>query len=274
MTPPAPSTRSPDHWAEEVREQAQAQWEHDPAGGLAAGDEDLGTPESFARVEAYRYREQPWMHETFRYERFADRDVLEIGVGLGTDHLQFARAGARTSGVDLTQRCIDLTSLRVEQEGLHSDLRRMDALALEFPDDSFDAVYSFGVLHHTPSLEQAVAEVRRVLRPGGVFLGGLYSRESWFVARMRVERMLRAEWRRETWEERLSRVEYSTSDAKPYVRLLRREELREILRGAGFEQVAIRRRHSAVGPVTRNGPRAIEDLLGRLGGWYLVHEAA
>src|SRR4051794_17854646 len=160
-----------DERAQHIREEARSQWSHDPAGSIAAEDVELGTPASFAKVEAHRYAEQPWMHETFRFERFAGERVLEIGVGLGTDHLQFARAGAQTTGVDLTPRCIELTRRRFEQEGLSSDLRIMDAENLAFDDDSFDVVYSFGVLHHIPSTERAFAQVRRVLRPGGVFLG-------------------------------------------------------------------------------------------------------
>jgi len=263
-----------DDRAEHIRDEARAQWSHDPAGNIAVQeDTDLGTPESFAQVEAYRYADQPWMHETFRFERFAGQRVLEIGVGLGTDHLQFARAGAKMTGIDLTDRCIDLTRRRFEQEGLHSDLRIMDAEALEFDDDAFDVVYSFGVLHHIPSTEHAFREVRRVLRPGGVFLGALYSRESYFYARVRLERLLRAEWRHESLEDRLSRIEYSTSDAKPYVRLLGRRELTRLLHEAGFPEVAIVRRHVGLGSMTASVPAPVERTLGRIGGWYLVHAA-
>ena len=97
---PRPETTSR---ADEIREQARAQWDRDPAGSSAvAAAGPLGTPESFRLVEADRYRQQPWMHETFGYARFAGQRVLEIGVGLGTDHLQFARCGAITTGIDRT----------------------------------------------------------------------------------------------------------------------------------------------------------------------------
>jgi len=252
-----------------VKREARAQWGHDPAGGLAAGDEPLGTPESFARVEAYRYAEQPWMHATFEYESWVGKDVLEIGVGLGTDHLQFARAGARMSGIDLTPRCVEMTSRRLEQEGLASHLSIMDAERLQFPDDSFDAVYSFGVLHHTSSPELAFQEIRRVLRPGGAFIGGLYSKHSWFCLRIRAERILRLQFLHEDWTDRLSRIEYSTSDAKPHVRLLTASELRTALRGAGFDVIAIRKRHVGLGRRSESLP----GWVGALGGWYLIHEA-
>jgi ubiquinone/menaquinone biosynthesis C-methylase UbiE len=262
-----------DERAEQIRAEAQAQWSHDPAGSNAAEADELGTPESFAKVEAYRYAEQPWMHETFRFGRFAGQRVLEIGVGLGTDHLQFARAGARMTGIDLTPRCIDLTRRRFEHEGLESDLRIMDAERLEFDDDSFDAVYSFGVLHHIPSTERAFAEVRRVLRPGGVFLGGLYSRQSWYYARLRLKRLLNHEWREESLDDTLARIEYSTSGAKPFVRLFGRCELLGLLNDAGFSEAAIVRRHVGFGRVTAYVPASVERAFGRVGGWYLVHAA-
>lgn len=260
--------------AEEIKRAAQQQWSHDPAGSVAAGDAELGTPESFARVERYRYDEQPWMHDTFHYERFADQDVLEIGVGLGTDHLQFGRAGARLTGIDLTPRCIELTRQRLAQEGIESNLSVMDAERLTFPDDSFDCVYSFGVLHHTAAAEKAFAEVRRVLRPGGLFIGGLYNRNSAFIARVIAEYFLFGQWRTESFEDRLSRIEYSSGEdqAKPYVRLFTARELRQVLLGAGFSTVQVTRRHAGFG---RHGvPEWLETAVGRTAGWYLVHEAS
>lgn len=261
-------------WDDRLREEALAQWSHDPAGSHHGGEAELSTPESFRRIETMRYREQPWMHRTFRFERFEEQRVLEIGVGLGTDHIQFARAGAHMTGVDLTPRCVDLTTRRLAQEGLQSDLRVMDAEALEFPDGSFDVVYSFGVLHHIPSTERAFREVRRVLRPGGVFLGGLYSRESFFHARIVLAWALRGRFLQQPYEDLLSDIEYSTGNARPYVRLFTREELRQILGECGFARIAIRRRHVGLGVATATAPDWIERYLGRLGGWYLIHEAS
>ncbi len=256
-----------------VRRESRKQWSSDPAGSLAVGSEPLGSVGSFQKVEQHRYREQPWMHSTFSFERYRGKRVLEIGVGLGTDHLQFARAGAVMTGIDLTPRCVDLTAKRFEQEGLRSDLRVMDAEHLEFDTDSFDVVYSFGVLHHVPSTEAAFSEVRRVLCPGGLFLGGLYSRQSLFYARIRAERLLFREYRSETLEDRLSRIEHSTSDSKPHVRLFSSSELQGVLRQAGFPEIKIKRRHAGLGRFTDRLPSLVERALGAVGGWYLVHTA-
>lgn len=260
--------------AREVKEETRRQWGNDPAGAYAAGDAELGTALSFRRVEAERYRAQPWMHETFRYQDWIGKEVLEIGVGLGTDHLQFARAGASVTGIDLTPRCIDLTSRRFEQEGLESDLSVMDGERLEFPDDSFDCVYSFGVLHHTPSPDRAFAEVRRVLRPGGAFVGALYARHSLFYAALRLERIAYREYRHETLTERLGRIEKSTAtDAVPLLRLYSKSELTQALRNAGFSTVSLMRRHMGIAALEGRLPGWLDRAGGRLGGWYLVHDA-
>jgi ubiquinone/menaquinone biosynthesis C-methylase UbiE len=265
---PPPDTSA---WAAEVRRQAQKQWSHNPAGEVAIGDAALGTPDSFARVEAHRYREQPWMHETFEFERYAGKSVLEVGVGLGTDHAQFARAGARMTGVDLTPRCIELTKARFAQEGLESNLLVMDAERLEFEDASFDAVFSFGVLHHVADPDRALAEIRRVLRPGGTFAGAWYNKHSAFYARILAERLIRGDARAESIGDRLSRVEHSTTDAKPLVRLLTSRELRSMLARAGFSEIKIARRHLGLGG--GRVPALAERLTGRVAGWYLIHHA-
>ena len=257
-----------------IKREAVKQWSADPAGARGVEGHELGTPESFRRIEEYRYREQPWMRETFHFERCRGMRLLEIGVGLGTDHIQFARAGARLTGIDLTPRCVDLTRLRLEQEGFEPQVSVMDAQQLDFPDGSFDVVYSFGVLHHTASAARAFAEARRVLRPGGRFIGALYNKRSFFMARVLFERYLYREYRTETWTERLSRIEYSSSGARPYVRLFTRRELERELLEAGFGRVGITRRHLGLGRYTASFPRAVERIGGRVVGWYLVHDAS
>ena len=258
----------------QIKAAARSQWTDDPAGAVGGGGEEVGSPEWFAQVERFRYEQQSWMHSTFRFERFGGRRVLEIGVGLGTDHLQFARAGADMTGIDLTPRCVELTRRRLSQEGVSSDLQLMDAERLTFADDSFDVVYSFGVLHHTASADRAFAEVRRVLRPGGVFLGGLYNRHSAFVAVMLAQRVLDPAYRGMSFEERLGRVEYSSQETSfyPYIRLFTGRELTTSLRRAGFRRVKVVRRHVGV-KVNRPHPRWMDEIVGRTAGWYLAHEA-
>lgn len=107
-----------------------------------------------------------------------EKKILEIGVGVGTDHLQWARAGAHCYGVDLTEAAIEITSVRLSLYGLKSDLQRVDAEILPYADDTFDLVYSWGVIHHSTDPELIVREIRRVLKSQGEFIGMLYNRRS------------------------------------------------------------------------------------------------
>jgi len=90
----------------------------------------------------------------------------------------FAAQGARNTGIDLTEEAVDATRQHFAVEGLEGRFQQENSEQLSFPDDSFDIVYSFGVLHHTPAPERAVREVHRVLKPGGVARVMLYHRHS------------------------------------------------------------------------------------------------
>lgn len=126
-----------------------------------------------------RYKLEGWMIFPFaRFHESCEKSVLEIGLGLGADHQQFAQAGARLVGVDLTDRAVEHTRRRLQAFGLHSDLSTGDAENLAFDDESFDIVYSWGVLHHSPDTSKAISEVFRVLRCGGVARIMLYHKWS------------------------------------------------------------------------------------------------
>jgi len=113
-----------------------------------------------------RYELEP-IEKFAAFHLYKKRDVLEIGVGLGADHQQFAEAGANLQGIDLTERAIAHTCDRLKIFDLKSTLNVGDAEALAYPDKSFDLVYSWGVLHHSPNTPKAVEEVYRVLKEGG-----------------------------------------------------------------------------------------------------------
>jgi ubiquinone/menaquinone biosynthesis C-methylase UbiE len=162
---------------EATKADVRAHWEANPCGRVDGPP--IGTREYFERVEAERYREEPMIPGFAQFWRWRGKRVLEVGVGQGTDFLQFARAGAELSGVDLTAVSVELASQRLAAEGLTADLRQADAEALPFEDGSFDLVYSWGVLHHTPNTERSIEEVRRVVAPGGEARIMLYSRRSW-----------------------------------------------------------------------------------------------
>ena len=142
-------------------------WNRQSCGEVYATGESLA--EQLDAQARARYELEPYIFDFARFGDARGRDVLEVGVGMGADHLEWAKASPRSlTGVDLTPRAIELTRARFESHGLTSRLECADAERLPFPDNSFDVVYSWGVLHHSPDTPRAIAEVHRVLRPGGV----------------------------------------------------------------------------------------------------------
>jgi SAM-dependent methyltransferase len=144
--------------------------------------EDLylrGHDESAYRIQSdKRYELEPFIQTFADAASTRNRDVLEIGVGIGADHQLFAEAGARLTGIDLTARAVEHVRRRFDACGLQSNLRVANAEHLPFENASFDLVYSWGVLHHTPDTLGAINEIWRVLRPGGTARVMIYHRHS------------------------------------------------------------------------------------------------
>jgi len=161
----------------ELKQQVRAYWEKEPCGtrGLSSADRKR----YFDEVETERYQLEPYIRDFATFERGRGKTLLEVGVGAGTDFINWVRHGAIATGVDLTEEGVRLTRERLELEGLRAEVRVGDAEQLPFDDESFDLVYSYGVLHHSPDTRAAIAEVRRVLRPGGSALIMIYHVPSW-----------------------------------------------------------------------------------------------
>ena len=162
----------------DLKERVRAFWQAHPC-GTKFSDAEMGTPEFFELVEAHRYTKEWHIPEAAGFAETRGLRVLEIGCGLGTDGAQFAQAGAHYTGIDLTEAAIELARKRFELSGLIGEFRVADAENLDFADDSFDRVYSHGVLHHTPDTARAIAEIHRVLKPGGSGMIMLYHRGSY-----------------------------------------------------------------------------------------------
>ena len=118
-----------------------------------------------------------YLKESAEFSDHQNEKVLEVGVGLGTDLVQYAKNGAFVYGVDLGQNQIEYTKLNFKANGLrYEELKKANAECLPFLDNTFDLVYSFGVLHHSPDTEQTVSEVHRVLKDDGQAIIMLYAR--------------------------------------------------------------------------------------------------
>jgi SAM-dependent methyltransferase len=249
-----------------INERVRDYWEAEPCGTapFIVGDLEQGTREWFERIEELRYAIEPEIHAHAQFTRHRGKKLLEIGVGAGTDHLQWARAGAICHGVDLTDAAVEVTRRRLALYGFESQLQRCDAESLPFPDSYFDVVYSWGVIHHTEHPDRIVSEIHRVLQPGGTFIGMLYGRRSPAALKLWLRRgLLRGRpWlslRQVIWDN------MESVGTKAYTA----RELRELF--AGF-------RHVQAQPVITHYdrlrvPRWIAEALPDRWGWFILVRA-
>lgn len=283
-----------------LKERVRAFWQEHPCGTKFA-DAQPGSRKFYELVEEHRYQKEWHIPEAAGFARSANLRVLEVGCGLGTDAAQFAKAGADYTGIDLTQAAVDLTKLRFELFDLKGTLRIADAENLDFPDNSFDLVYSHGVLHHTPDTAGAVREIHRVLRPGGRAIVMVYHRNS-YNYRINISLLRRTgahllRWNRgikfvhlltgepedalrehaqqlHSQPEYLSSAEFLSRNtdgaANPLARVYSRSEARELFKD--FIRVELRtyflnkRWLPLLGPIL---PRSLESKMASRWGWHL-----
>ncbi|HEY5255844.1 MAG TPA: class I SAM-dependent methyltransferase [Acidobacteriaceae bacterium] len=252
------------------------QWTNRPCGALDGFDES--TLAYFQAVEHDRYESYaPWMRKFVGFESYAGKKVLEVGVGQGTDLVQFAQGGADVSGIDITKRHLDLAARNFEVRGLRSQLRYASAAAIPFENDSFDVVYSFGVLHCTDNTVRCLSECHRVLKPGGELILGMYYTYSFFHAyTILVNGILRGKLRRLGYKGLMSLIESGADGVTivPLVKTYSRGQLRNILED--FSDVRFDIRHltpADFGKLRRFVPASLLERAGRHVGWYIFARA-
>jgi len=145
----------------------------------------VGTREYFDEVEARKYLVESHIPGFAGFEAWKGKKVLEIGCGIGTDTISFARHGAQVTAVDLTSKSLDVARQRAQVFGLEDRIRFFQADAERLSDyvpiEQYDLVYSFGVIHHTPHPERVVEQLRRYVGPDSTVKIMVYNRWSWKV---------------------------------------------------------------------------------------------
>jgi len=163
--------------AEQQLPEVNAFWDTE-AGGTHFVPESTDLADFYERFREQRYRTEWHIPLLVPFAEAKGHTVLEIGTGNGADGAMFAMNGANYTGVDLTETALQATRRHFDVLGLHGRFQRENAEKLSFPDESFDWVYSHGVLHHTPNPQSAINEVWRVLKPNGRAIIMLYHKRS------------------------------------------------------------------------------------------------
>lgn len=262
--------------AKEKREAIKL-WSADPCGAHYTEEYGLGSKEFFQAAVEERYEnDAPWIKRLIDSIPVKGKKVLEVGCGMGVDLLEFAKNGARVTGIDLVDNHLKLASRLFALNKLEAKLLNADAEDLPFPPEAFDIVYSFGVLHHTPNTQKAIDEVQRVLRPNGTAIVGLYHKNSWHYLVNLVFRkgILHKGLKQGTMADILSRsVEFSRTGAKPLVKVYSRRECRRLF--SNFSKAKVRAYHFKKDQVLI--PRPFQFLkfflptfLPSFLGWYLM----
>ncbi|MEC9347307.1 MAG: class I SAM-dependent methyltransferase [Pseudomonadota bacterium] len=154
-------------------------WQTHPCGDHQVGGLKDDYLDFFDRYDAFRYTKERHILGCLDAIDWKGREVLEIGLGQGADSEQIVRRGGIWSGLDLTQEAVDRTSTRMALRGLpFGAVKRGSILQAPYDDNSFDIVFSHGVLHHVPDIATAQHEVHRMLRPDGELIVMLYAKWS------------------------------------------------------------------------------------------------
>jgi ubiquinone/menaquinone biosynthesis C-methylase UbiE len=260
-------------------------WGATPAGTTFGGGAEPGTKVVFENVLNKRFSyEMPWLVELILFPSFSGKRVLELGCGAGYDAYQFCRNGADYTGIDIAPENPERVKKYLSFYGYAPKLTEGDAENLPFEDESFEVVFSNGVLHHTPDIEKSLDEAHPVLGHHGEFYVIVYHKNSIFywIALLLYDHLLRLGFIKRGFKERLSMIEYTTSNELPLVNVYTRRGLKRMLRKSGFavESIWVRKLVKEdlpaipfMGRLWRYIPQPWLDFVGRYLGWYVIAKA-
>ena len=181
-------------FADTPLDRVRAYWDARPC-NIRHSPLPVGTREYFDEVEARKYRVEPHIPRFAEFERWNGARVLEVGCGIGTDTINFARAGAHVTAVDISAQSLELAQRRAEVYGLANRIVfiQVDAETLlnVLKPTPYDLIYSFGAIHHTPHPERAMAQITAYTRPGTELQLMVYNRGSWKVLGIWLARFYR-----------------------------------------------------------------------------------
>lgn len=156
---------------------------------LAITTHPIGTQGFFDELDHYRFEKLDYLPRLVNFDGFQGMRVLEVGCGVGTDLVRFAQGGALVTGIDLSDQAVDLCRKNLAAHGVQGEVKVMNGERMAYPANAFDVVYAHGVLQYTPDPHAMIAEIHRVLKPGGTAILMVYNRYSWLNAMSKIVRV-------------------------------------------------------------------------------------
>lgn len=255
-------------------------WVKDPCGSNYSTKENLSKA-YFDQIEESRYSSHPWMLDNIKSFDIKDKKVLEIGFGIGTDHLAMARAGAVMHGIDMGPTNFLYTKARFQLYDRKTRLTLGDAESLPFRDSCMDFIYSFGVVHHSPDTQQIISEAYRILKPGGHCYFAVYHKQSiffwWDIFLFNF--LIGKGWKKRTLRQQVSMIEYPNTNENLVVKLFKEKQFKSLFKNFAIVSASIH--HLIPGDICyvkklfKNPlkPRAFFTWLGKKFGWYVLIKA-
>jgi SAM-dependent methyltransferase len=151
-------------------------WNNRPC-NIRHSQKELNTKEYFEEVSCKRYTVEPHISEFADFSKYKNLKVLEVGCGIGTDAQKFAEHGAIYHGIDLTENSIEISKKRFDLFNLSGNFE-VQNIETYVSGNTYDLIYSFGVLHHTPDIESAIKNIYNLLNDNGEFKLMLYAKNS------------------------------------------------------------------------------------------------
>ena len=161
-------------------EEVKKFWNDRPC-NIKHSSKELGTIEYFNEVEIKKFRAEPHILKFTEFPQWKNKKVLEVGCGIGTVGINFTLNGADYTGVELSKESLEIAKKRFEvynQSGKFY-LGNAEELSSFVPIETYDLIYSFGVIHHSPHPEKIVSEIKKYMNENSVLKIMLYAKDSW-----------------------------------------------------------------------------------------------
>ncbi len=193
---------------------------------------------SYEEKRKFRYDLQDYMHDFYQFDKFSGKKILEVGSGTGIDSCEFARNDANVISADFTEIAVKLTKDLTRK--YNGEATRCTSTSLPFQENTFDVVYSFGVIHHVSDIDTVLKEIFRVLKPSGIFMGMVYNKDSLLYAYLMYYYGIKEGMIHKMSEEQLISKFSERRDGCPYTKAYTINEFKQLLQKHNFNNIETR----------------------------------